>query len=50
MKDFPGGSVVKNLLPVQQMCVQSLVQEGPTGHGATEHPEPMATTTEACAP
>ena len=30
MEGFPGGSVIKNLLPMQETQVQSLVQEDTT--------------------
>ena len=33
---FPGGSVVKNHLPMQETQVQSLAWEDPTCHGATK--------------
>ena len=34
--DFPGGSVVKICLPVQETRIQPLVWEDPTCHGATK--------------
>ena len=34
--DFPGGTVVKNPLPMQKTWVQALVWEDPTCHGATK--------------
>ena len=33
---FPGGTVVKSLLPMQETGVRPLVLEDPTCHGATE--------------
>ena len=35
-RDFPGGAVVKNRLPMQGTRVRSLVQEDPTCCGATK--------------
>ena len=35
-KDFPGGPVVKNPLPMQGTWVQSLIQEDPTYSGAAK--------------
>ena len=35
-RDFPGGAVVKNRLPMQGTRVQLLVWEDPTCHGATK--------------
>ena len=34
--DFPGGTVVKNLLPMKGTQVRVLVREDPTRHGATK--------------
>ena len=33
LQDFPGGSVIKNRLPVQEMQVRSLGQEDPLEEG-----------------
>ena len=33
---FPGGSVVKNCLPVQETWTQTLIREDPTSRGATK--------------
>ena len=33
---FPGGSVVQNLLPIQETQFRSLIWEDPTCHGATK--------------
>ena len=46
MKDFPGGPVVKNHLPVQGTRVPSLIGEDPTCHGATK---PLHHNSWACA-
>ena len=35
-QNFPGGSVVKNPLPMQDSQFQSLVQEDPTCQGVTK--------------
>ena len=35
-RGFPGGSVVKNRLSMQETRVQCLVQEDPTCHGGTQ--------------
>ena len=35
-RDFPGGAVVENRLPMQGTRVRALVGEDPTCHGATE--------------
>ena len=35
-RGFPGGSVVKNTLAVQETQVRSLIQEDPTCCGATK--------------
>ena len=34
---FPSGSVVKNLLPVQETCIQSLVLEDPLEQDMAAH-------------
>ena len=36
---FPGGSVVKNLCAMQEMQVQSLIQEDPPGEGNGNPPQ-----------
>ena len=36
---FPGGRLVKNLLAMQETCVQSLGQEDPTEKGVANPPQ-----------
>ena len=42
VNDFPGGSVVKNLLVMQEMWVQSLGQEDPLGKEMVTHSSILA--------
>ena len=42
VNDFPGGSLVKNLLVMQEMWVQSLGQEDPLGKEMVNHSSILA--------